>query len=192
MALDQHLRKCKVKEDIIKRIMNVDYPKTEKKPKQDQANFLAAAMEACDEFLDYETVSDVMYDRACCKTGARLKNSKNFAKEHGDKSLEEQLQLLGQVKFMGKPFLNQDGCIETIAVGSKDSSNMTCPCWHLGKMTPSNGPMPLSYCKCCGGHFMFHYQKSLGLKLRLKEVVSSIINSEGSSPCVFVYEILPK
>lgn len=50
--------------------------------------------------------------------------------------------------------------------------------------------MPLTYCLCCAGHFMFHYQKALNIKLRVKKVVSSIINSEGKEPCVFIYEIV--
>jgi hypothetical protein len=49
--------------------------------------------------------------------------------------------------------------------------------------------MPLSYCLCCGGHFVFHYQKALGLKLRVKEVVTSVF---GDPPqyCSFLLEII--
>lgn len=190
MGFEKHLRKLNIDEMVIEKIMNVDYPKDKDNSKQDLANFMAAAMLKCEELLDYDTISKVMYDRACCKSGFRLKNSRIFAKEHNNKTLEEKLNLLGNVKYMGKPYLNMNGDIETIAVGSYNSNNMTCPCWHFKGAEPVSGPMPLSYCKCCAGHFRFHYQKALGEKLRLKEVVSSILNSNGKSPCVFIYEII--
>ncbi|WP_066498201.1 hypothetical protein [Abyssisolibacter fermentans] len=190
MGFEKHLRKLNIDEMIIEKIMNVDYPRDKDNPKQDLANFMAVAMQKCEELLDYDTISEVMYDRACCKSGARLKNSRLFAKENKNKTLEEKLSLLGNVNYMGKPFLNKNGDIETVAVGSYNISNMTCPCWHFNGAKPANSLMPLSYCKCCAGHFRFHYQKALGLKLRLKEVVSSILNSDGKSPCVFIYEII--
>lgn len=190
MEFDKHLRKAKVDEAVIREIMNVDYHKDELNSKQDSVNFMVAAMKKCEELLDYNTISEVMYDRACCKTGIRLKNSRLFAKEHRDKTMQEKLKLLGEVKYMGKPFLNKNLDIETIAVGSDNGINMVCPCWHFSGAKPDEGVMPLSYCKCCGGHFMFHYQKALGVKLRLKKVVSSILNSNGEKPCVFIYEIL--
>jgi hypothetical protein len=49
--------------------------------------------------------------------------------------------------------------------------------------------MPVSYCLCCGGHFKFHYQKALGLKLRVKEVVTSIFG-EPPQYCSFILEII--
>lgn len=196
MGFDQYLRKLQVDESIIETIMNANYPADvlhpvdAVHPKVDSANFMAAAMRKCEELMDYDTVSEVMYDRACSKTGFRLKNSRQFTKEHGGKTLAEKLVLLGNVKYMGKPFLNEAGDIETVAVGTMNSAGMTCPCWRLGGDKPVNGPMPLSYCKCCAGHFRFHYQKALSLKLRLKEVISSILNSDGTKPCVFIFEIV--
>lgn len=189
MSFDENLMKLQINDNIIEEIMNVDYPNDKSNPKQDYANFMSAAMQKCEELLDYDTISEVMYDRSCCKSGSRLNNSRKFAKEHSNKTLEEKLKLLHDVRYMGKPYINKDGDIETLAVGSYSNKNMTCPCWYLSNTTPTNGPMPLSYCKCCGGHFKFHYQKALGIKLRLKEVVSSILNSEGNKPCVFIYEI---
>ncbi|GKX27646.1 hypothetical protein SH1V18_01260 [Vallitalea longa] len=139
MAFEQYLKKVNVDENIIKEIMNVDYPKDKNNPKQNEANFMASVMKKCEELLDYDTISKVMYDRACCKTGARLKNSRNFAKEYEDKTLEEKLLLLGNVQYMGKPFLNQDGDIETLAVGKFGMEDMTCPCWHFSGSKPING-----------------------------------------------------
>ena len=67
---------------------------------------------------------------------------------------------------------------------------MQCPCWRLKNSLPTDGLMPLSYCKYCGGHFMHHYQKATGRKLRLKKFISSFLNSLGEKSRVFVYEII--
>lgn len=143
-------------------------------------------MRKCEELLGFDKTSEVMAHRSCCKSGYRLNNAKQLAKEHGDKPLAEKLELLGQLQYMGKPVLNEDGDIQTIGIGYMDH----CPCWNFGGCTPVNGPMPLTYCLCCAGHFQFHYQKALGVKLKVKKVVSSIINSGAKEPCVFVYEIV--
>ncbi len=185
MTFQEALRKTVTDETIIESILSVDYPK-DTNPKQDNANFMAAAMRKADELLPFDTIAKVMFHRACCKSGYRLDNAKQFAREHMDKPLAEKLTLLGQLQYMGSPRLNPDGDIETVGVGHMAG----CPCWNFSGCVPVNGPMPLSYCLCCGGHFMFHYQKALGLKLRIKQVVSSNINSGAKEPCVFIYEIV--
>ncbi|MHB0998629.1 MAG: hypothetical protein ACYC27_05225 [Armatimonadota bacterium] len=190
MSFADNLRKAKVDEEIIEQIMNVDCPRDETNENQDTANFYAAAMKKCEELLDFDTISDVMFTKSCCKGGYRLNNAKQLAKDHGDKPIEEKLVLLGELKYMGKPHLNADGDIEGPMVGTYGSDGMTCPCWYFKGCTPVNGPMPLTYCLCCAGHFKVHYQKALGVKLRVKKVVSSIINSGGKLPCSFVYEIV--
>jgi len=190
MALDEHLQKAGVDNDLIRRIMSVEYPHASRQPKQDTANFMAAAIRQCETDLDDETLNAVMFDRACCKGGFRLKNARQFAKSHPSSDMTEKLHDLGSVRYMGHPFLNRDGDIQINAVGEPDGRRMTCPCWRLGGFLPENGPMPLSYCRCCGGHFQFHYQVALGIPLRLKSVVSSMLNSEGELPCVFIFEIL--
>lgn len=185
MDFAEALRKAQINEPMIEQILGVDYPR-DGNPRQDKANFFAAAMRKCEQVLDFETISTVMFHRACCKSGFRLENAKKLAKEHGGESLEEKLELLGQLQYMGKPALNEEGDIQTVGIGKMEH----CPCWNLGGCTPVNGPMPLAYCLCCAGHFLFHYKKALRLKLRVKKVVSSNLNSEGSEPCVFVYEVV--
>jgi hypothetical protein len=191
MSLADHLKKAGVDDAIIDEVMSVDYPR-DSNEKQDNADFYAAAMKKCDELIDFELLSEAMFDRSCCKSGFRLKNARQLAKEHGDKPLEEKLKLLGELKYMGKPTLDENGDILSIAVGSQGSHHMTCPCWNLNGCTPKDGKMPLSYCLCCAGHFRFHYEKALNVKLRVKKVVSSILNSQGKEPCVFLYEIVSK
>ena len=41
-----------------------------------------------------------------------------------------------------------------------------------------------------GGHIRHHYQNILGVKLRLKEIVSSPISSNNKKRCEFLFDIL--
>ncbi len=189
MAFVDHLRKAKADEAVIQAILG-EGKEEPAEGTQDYADYMAAVLAKCDALLDQDTFSAAMFDRACCKSGYRLANAKLMAKEHGGKPLEEKLKILGTLKYMGKPFLNAAGDIETVAVGGHGFTGMYCPCWRLKGLTPSDGPMPLSYCACCAGHFQFHYQKALGLTLRLKKAVSSTLNSGGREPCVFQFEII--
>jgi hypothetical protein len=182
------LKKRGVGGEIIEQILSVPYPKDDDPP-QDNANFYAAAMRRCVELLGFEKTAEVMYERACCKSGYRLANAKQLFKEHGDKPVQERLALLGTLQYMGKPRLNADGDIETVAVGREGAFGMRCPCWHFKGRLPEGG-MPLSYCLCCAGHFRFHYESALGVRLRAKRVVSSMLNSGGEKPCAFVFEII--
>ncbi len=192
MAFADHLRKAKVDEQTIQSIMGLGDGSEPQEGTQEYVDYMAQVLQKCGLLLDHDTFCDAMFDRACCKSGYRLNNARQMAKEHADKPLSEKLKLLGELKYMGKPFLNEEGDIETVAVGSHGFSGMECPCWRIRGLQPEGGPMPLSYCACCGGHFKFHYQKALGLKLRLKRVVSSMLHSKGALPCVFQYEVLSK
>jgi hypothetical protein len=192
MAFIDHLCSTKVDEQTIQEIFRQEPAVEPREGTQEYADYMARVLKKCDELLDLDAFSTAMFDRACCKSGYRLNNAKLMAKEHGDKPLEEKLKILGGLKYMGKPFLNGEGEIETVAVGGHGLTGMYCPCWRLKGLSPAAGPMPLSYCACCGGHFLFHYQKALGIKLRLKKVVSSTLNSGGREPCVFQYQIVDR
>ncbi len=189
MNFKEALRVAKVDDEIVKQITNVAYPRTIDNPQQEEADFMAAALMKCEELLGFEKTAEVMFHRSCCKSGFRLANARQLAREHGEKPLKERLFLLGNLKWMGKPELTADGNIMTVAVGSNATKNMTCSCGRLGGCKPKSAAMPLSYCLCCAGHFRFHYEKALGLKLKVKQVVSSILNSNGREPCVFVYRV---
>lgn len=174
---------------VINDIITVVY-QADKNKEQENANYYAKAIPKCEELIGFDKMAEVMFDKACCKSGYRLSNAKQMNKEYGTKPIPEKLAILASLKYMGHPYLNEDGDIVTDAVGSHYSTNMTCPCWMLKGHKPADGKMPLTYCLCCAGHFMFHYQKALNLELRVKKVVSSILNSEGKEPCVFIYEIV--
>lgn len=185
MTFAEALRKAGIDEQSAESILGVEYAH-DADPKQDAANFMAAALPRCEELLGFDKTAEVMFHRACCKGGFRLENAKKMNREHGSKPLDEKLELLGRLKYMGSPRLNVDGDIETVGIGLMDR----CPCWQLGGHTPEGEPMPLTYCLCCAGHFRFHYERALSLRLRVKRVASSILNSRGREPCTFVYEII--
>ena len=186
---EKHLKAVGVGDDLIGLIVNAPYQQSED-DKQDNANYCAAVMARCDELLEFNQRADMMLSRACCKGGFRLNNAKMIARDHGDKTLEEKLELLGQQKYMGHPRLTERGEIYTgTCAGSGPPENLRCSCWRFGGKFPSEGLMPLSYCLCCGGHFVFHYQKALGLKLRVKQVVTSVF-ADPPQYCSFILEIL--
>ena len=145
-----------------------------------------------DKLLTKEQSLAVMQEQGCCKGGKRDKDCKAFAKEHAEKPLAEKLNLMSGIEYMMAPQLNDDGTI-TITWGGHQNGvhtgKTTCSCGSIKKLKQ---PFSVSatYCGCCAGHFLHHYQNALGIKLRLKEIVSSPLNTNGDKPCSFTYEII--
>lgn len=145
-----------------------------------------------DKLLTKEQCLAVMEKQGCCKSGKRDKDCKTFGKEHAKKPLAEKLSLLSGEENMMAPRLNDDGTI-TIEWGGHQNGvhtgKTTCSCGAIKKLKQ---PFSVSatYCGCCAGHFLYHYQNALGVKLKLKEIVSSPLNTNGDKPCSFTYEIV--
>jgi len=136
----------------------------------------------------------VMEREGCCKGGKRDKDCKAFGKEHAGKPLGEKLSLMSAIEYMMAPRLNDDGTF-TITMQGRAANNKV----HQGKTTCSCGaimklkqPFTVSktYCGCCAGHFMHHYQNALGVKLRLKGIDSSPLDTNGEQPCSFTFEVV--
>jgi len=175
--------------EIIAQIVNAPYQASEDE-KQDSANYCAAVMTKCDELLDFDMIAETMLERACCKDGFRLKNSQKVARRRAGRTLEKKLELLCKQKWMGHPHLTKDGDIYTgHCAGSGFPEGPRCSCWCFDGSLPEQGNMPQSYCLCCAGHFRHHYQIALGVKLRVKKIVSSVF---GKPPqyCSFLFEIV--
>ena len=146
-----------------------------------------------DKLLSEEQCLAVMEKQGCCKGGKRDKDCKAFGKEHKDKSLDEKLALMFTIEYMMNPKLNDDGTF-TISWGEGYQNGVhtgktTCSCGAIKKLKQPFTVSP-TYCGCCAGHFLYHYQNALGVKLRLKEIVSSPLNTNGDKPCSFTYEII--
>ncbi|HBL85415.1 MAG: hypothetical protein A2Y17_11950 [Clostridiales bacterium GWF2_38_85] len=151
-------------------------------------NAIADSIRRLEKAFTHDETVDILSNCACCIGGQRNKDCRQFAKVNKDKALSEKVNLLSTVKWMGNPVLYTDGTIYTGIYG-KENDIYKCPCWCLKGKLP-NEPMSLTYCACCAGHFRYHYQNALGVKLKIKEIVSSALNSVGEKPCEFIYEII--
>ncbi len=153
---------------------------------------LFAVIDKMDALLTKEQRYAIMEKQGCCKTGQRDKDCKAFAREHGDKPLAEKVALLATVPYMMAPRLNDDGTITVVFGGYQNgvhTGKTTCSCGTVKKMRQPFSLSP-TYCGCCAGHFLYHYQNALNVKLRLKEIQSSPLNTNGEQPCCFVFEIV--
>jgi hypothetical protein len=155
---------------------------------------IISLIDKMDELLTPEQRLAVMEQQGCCKTGKRDRDCRAFAKEHVGKSLTEKLSLTYTVEYMTAPLLNDDGTFTITMEGQATNNSVhqgktTCSCGSIKKLKQ---PFSVSstYCGCCAGHFLYHYQNALGVKLRLKEINSSPLNTNGEKPCKFTFEVL--
>ena len=146
-----------------------------------------------DKLLTKEQCLAVMEREGCCKTGERDRKCKAFGKEHKEKPLAEKLSLWENVhQYIWKPTLNDDGTFTITWQGyqnGKHTGKTTCSCGTIKKLKQ---PFSVSrtYCGCCAGHFMYHYQNALGVSLRLKEINSSPLATNCEQPCSFTFEVI--
>jgi hypothetical protein len=148
--------------------------------------FFVHAMRTMDELLDLDTRAQVMGACACCKGGWRQEAVRQIGREYKGRSLEERIAALGEVKYMGAPTLQADG---TIIGGVGTAGGFDCPCWVFRDWRYEE-PVSPTYCLCCAGHFRHHYQIALGVKLRVRAVLSTVLQSQRREPCRFVFEVV--
>lgn len=145
-----------------------------------------------DKLLSTKQCLAVMQEQGCCKGGKRDKDCKAFGEANKDKPIAEKLALMFTIENMMSPSLNDDGSFTITMSGYQNgihTGKTTCSCGTIKKLKQ---PFSVSktYCGCCAGHFLYHYQNTLGVKLRLKEIVSSPLNTNGEKPCSFTFEII--
>ncbi len=151
-----------------------------------------AVIDKMDELLTNEQKLAVLESEGCCKGGKRDAACKAFGKEHKDKPLAEKLALMFTVEYMMNPRLNDDGSFTITMSGHQNgvhTGKTTCSCGAIKKLKQ---PLTVSktYCGCCAGHFLYHYQNALGVNLRIKEINSSPLDSNGENPCSFTFEVV--
>lgn len=180
-----------VDEDIVCEINRGYENVVSKTNKKIKSAYMKQALDVMNERLPKERVQEIIEANACCKSGARLKASKQFAEVHKDDSIEERLALISERPYMnmGSAKLNGDGDIIVHAVTYHPENRFECACPTVSHVKRDYA-IPREYCYCCGGHFKFHYEIMLGVKLELCEIVSSPHDTEGREPCVFRYRIL--
>ena len=153
---------------------------------------IIALIDKMDALLTKDQCMSIMEKQGCCKSGQRDKACKAFAVEHSDKTLPDKLALISNVQYMMSPVLNGDGSI-TVSFGGYQngihSGWNTCSCGSIKKIMQPFSISP-TYCGCCAGHFLYHYQNALGVKLRLRDVDSSPLNTNGEKPCQFTFEVI--
>ena len=147
--------------------------------------FFIHAMRVMDETLDFQTRCEIRGACGCSNGGWREKEMRRIARECKGKSLEDRVQAIGGVRYMGNPVLHDDG---TISGGVGSEGGFDCPCsvfrgWRYEE------PVPSTYCLCCAGHFRYHYQIALGVKLKVRAVLSTALESMRREPCRFLFEM---
>lgn len=159
-----------------------------KSPKKLKAAYFKRAVDILNENLEPDKLKEILEWNACCKSGAREKASKAFARENAGLSLEEKLPLIKNVPFMGEPVLRPDGTITIAAVSWYENGQYLCSCSNFSRLKRDYS-ISKNYCYCCAGHFKHHYELMLGVRLETVEIVSSPLDSDGREPCVIGFRI---
>ena len=159
-------------------------------PETNNAEEVMALIKQMDKLLSKDQCLLIMQEQGCCKTGIGPKAHHAFGQANKGKALEEKVSLLNEAQMQHKApcRLNDDNTL-SVYWGADDMKKRRCSCGFINKL-PDSFEVPLTFCGCCGGHIRYNYQKSLGVKLRLKEVVSSSSNSNGKKRCEFLFDIM--
>lgn len=160
-----------------------------KTPKKVKAAYFKRAVDIMTEQVDAEKLQEVFEWNACCKGGAREKASKAFAKENENLSIDEKLEKIKSVPNMGQPVRNEDGTITVNAVSYWKDEKFSCGCSNYNGLK-FDYSVSKNYCFCCAGHFKYHYEIILGVKLKTLEIVSSALDSAGKNPCVIKFAVI--
>ena len=179
--IPETMRKQGVPEEIVAQF---DFPDT------NNSEEIMALIKQMDELLTKDQCVLIMQEQGCCKTGAGPKAHRAFGQANNGKLLEERIALLNEAQMPHKApcRLNDDHTL-SVFWGADDLEKRSCPCGFIKKL-PDPYEVPRTFCGCCGGHIRSNYQKSLGVKLRLKEIVSSSSSSNGKKRCEFLFDIL--
>ena len=155
---------------------------------------IVAFIESMDKVLSKGQCIAIMNEQGCNKTNKWSAMFRKWGETCNDKGLAERIKLFPELKA-AKPgytvddiLLNKDGTVTFIMGLGSEKGYWSCPCHPIKTLKPYD--FPLIYCGCCAAHVKYTHEFALGVKLRLKEVISSKANSDGEKPCEFVYEIV--
>ena len=188
-SLRKSLERHEVDPAIVERVFDGFPEVDDKSPKEMKVAFMRQVMKVLDETLDFDNRCSIIGDCACCLGGSREKKVKEFKKEIEGQNLTfaERVDKLRQARpFFNSTRLNADGTI-TDGVYYQVDGAYRCACGCIGGERLDE-PISSTYCLCCAGHFRHHLQNALDVKLRVKGVVSSPLDSLGKAPCVFTFE----
>ena len=149
-----------------------------------------AFIDQMDRLLTGEQRLCVMQEQGCSVTGKPTAEHMAFGRAHAGLPLEEKVRLYNESTIMYKlPCrLNPDGSL-TVAWSHGEDGEYSCVCGIFAKL-PQPAQVSPTFCGCCGGHARQNLQRALGVKLRLKEIVSSAASTGGEKGCEFTFAIL--
>jgi len=180
----------KVADEIISKIENGFEGIQSKTKKKTKAEYFSQALSVMEIELGLDKTREIFEANGCCKSGARLKASKEFARINADKSMHEKLEKIRKAPYMnmGSPDLDENGDLVVHAVNYYVDGKFLCVCPTISKQ--QNQPQNRNYCYCCAGHFIFHYEIMLNCKLVVSEIMSSPLDSNGEKSCVIKFSLV--
>jgi len=177
------MRKQGISEDTISQF---PMPRIKKATPEELVSFISRM----DEVLSKEQCISIMDEQGCNKSNKISARFRIFGETHKDKTVKERIDLWDELDTPHKAtcLLNDDGTLTIKFSLDSKKGDWYCPCTPIKKLKPYD--FPLTYCGCCGAHVRYSHEFALGVKLRLKEIVSSVANSDGEKPCEFLFEIV--
>ena len=153
------------------------------------ADKLVALYRQMDALLTPEQVLRIMECQGCCTTGKVAAAHTAFGRKYANLPLNEKIERLGELNTVHNPpcRLNDDGTLTAFwDVGEPGAYE--CVCGMMRNLTDVRH-LPRTFCACGGGHARKSLQRSLGVKLKLREVVSSALSSNGEKGCEFLFDV---
>lgn len=153
-----------------------------------------AVIDKMDMLLTEEQRLSIMEEQRCSKTDKFTAPHRAFGLEHTDIPLAEKIKLYNEtdMSYVAKCRLNPDGTL-AVSWGTGEEGEYDCVCSGIKRLRKDPAQptdVSLTYCGCCAGYIRYTRQYALGIKLRLKKIVSSPINSKGKNRCEFLFEVV--
>ena len=139
-----------------------------------------------DRLLTKAQILGIMEEQGCNKN----EPSAAFMEKLNGKTVAERLEVLNAMDITESAHgrINDDGTL-SVFWHFEDNGKYFCVCPVIGELA-EQADVSLTYCGCCSGHVKFHFEHQLGVKLRLKETVSSPLSSNGAKYCEHLFEII--
>ena len=178
--IKQTMKKQKIPQEIISQLPE---PKDVNHPES-----IIAFFNQMDTLFSKEQCLSIMEQQGCCKTDSVAQPFREFGQKYAGITVEEKIKLFDELHTGHKApcHVNPDGTL-SIYWGHEEKGKYRCVCRQRKGLS---GQVSLTFCGCCGGHVRYTYQYALGVNLRLKEVVSSSLKSDGEKRCEFLFEIV--
>jgi len=181
--LSESLKEAGIDRDVIGQIMEGGEAIRKSATPEAKADWMRKAMIRMNKLLNKDVRQAVREACACCLGGKRLKLSKAIARDN--ETLTDRVKAANETKlvFGHSVMAQRDGRIR-VSFAPEGLLEYRCSCF--GRTV--KGPLPITYCYCCGGHVKHHLQIALGRRLGC-EVRSSALSSGGKKPCSFLFTI---